>query len=139
MAMNLNTHINLQTNKNTFNTYFIHVKKSDISDLDDLVMIKHLIDEQYNVNSDNTQLSDFKFINKNDLKNKSHKNVGRYLKSNKASQCAKCNETICKEVIFKQLNCGHRFHIECIDPILKKDIYKQCLVCNTENVTCLLY
>jgi hypothetical protein len=138
MAMNLNTHNDLKKNKNSFNTYFIHVKRGDISDIDDLNIIKNLIDEKYNIDSDNVQLSDFKFINKNDLKNKSCKNVGKYYKSNKTSCCAKCNETINKEIIFKQLNCGHRFHIECVDPILKNDIYKQCLMCNTENVTCLI-
>jgi hypothetical protein len=101
-------------------------------------MIKNLIDEQYNIDSNNLQLSDFKFTNKNDLENKSHKNVGKYLKSNKISCCAKCNETINKKVIFKQLNCGHRFHTKCVDSILKKDIYKQCFMCNTENITCLI-
>jgi hypothetical protein len=138
MAMNLNKHISLQKNKNASNTFFIHVKKSDICDIDDLNMIKNLIDEQYNIDSDNIQLNDFKFINKNDLKNKSHKNVGKYLKSNKASHCAKCNETINKDTIFKQLNCGHRFHTQCVDPILKMDIYKQCFMCNAENVSSLI-
>ena len=119
-------------------TYFIHIKKSDVGDLEDLNLIKNLLDDSLSLNSESILLNDFKFINKSDLENKSYKNVGRYLKSNKNSICIECNTTINKQCIFKELNCKHRFHVNCIDSKLKKDLYKKCPKCSSEHVTCLI-
>lgn len=123
---------------NNFKTYFIHIKKSDINDLDDINMIKNLLDNNLSVNTESVQITDFKFINKTDLKNKSHKNIGKYLKSNKTSTCVECNILIPKQSIFKELNCNHRFHVNCIDLKLKKDLYKKCPKCCSEHISCLV-
>jgi hypothetical protein len=136
--MNSNKKLIAKQDENISNTYFIHIKKSNMTDLDDLNMIKSLLNDEFSFNNENIQLSDFKFIDCNDLKNKSYKQVGKYLKSNKSSCCELCKKTIKQETTFKQLNCGHRFHTKCIDPILKQDIYKKCTSCCSENITCLM-
>ena len=113
-------------------TFFIHINKNDINDLEDISMIKNLLEDHI---TDNVNISDFKFVNKSDLISRSHKDIGKYLKSNKQSICADCREEITPGTIFKQLNCKHRFHVSCIDNKLKKDIYKKCVCCNTENIS----
>jgi len=113
-------------------THFIHIKKNDIIDMDDITMIKDLLDEKFN---DDICLSDLKIVKKTDLEKKSYKQIGKYLKSNKLSKCAECNMDISIGTKFKKLDCHHRFHINCIDEKLKTDIYKQCSICNTEHIT----
>ena len=116
-------------------TYFIHIKKSDISNINDLDSIKNLI-KLNNMNSDiDIDINNLKIINKSDLINISYKNVGKYLKSNKDCICNECNTTIKATTTFKELNCKHRFHVSCIDIKLKNDVYKKCISCNTENIT----
>jgi len=130
--MNNNIALSQNETTNKFNTYFIHIKKSLINDLDDLDVIKSLLDdkitEEYNIN-------DFIIMNKKELNTKSYKGIGRYLKSNKISKCTGCTLDIKVNAVFKELNCKHRFHIECIDEKLKKDIYKKCTKCLSENIT----
>jgi hypothetical protein len=130
--MNKNNNLSETTYSNNNRTYFIHIKKSDITDIEDMTMIKNLLEDQIN---DSVNISDFKFINKSDLINKSHKEIGKYLKSNKLSICAYCKEDIIPGTTFKQLNCKHRFHVNCIDSKLKKDIYKKCVCCNSEQIS----
>lgn len=138
MNSNLSQTQILNTQKNTFKTYFIHVKKSSVNDFDDLNTIKNLLDDKLQLSDELIQFNDLKFINKIDLENKSYKTIGKYLKSNKESCCSECNKSIEKQSIFKELNCGHRFHVKCIDPKLKNDMYKKCVKCCSENITCLL-
>lgn len=123
--------LNLNLNNNT-NTYFIHVKKNNFRNINDFEDIKKILEKTVNKE---ISLGDIKFINKSELINKSYKNIGRYLKSNKISSCNCCDKEIYCSEIFKELPCKHRFHTHCIDPILKKDIYKKCSFCETENVT----
>lgn len=136
--MSSNINLSLEKEQNKFKTYFIHIKKSEINDFDDINMIKTLLDDKLLLTNDSIQLSDFKFVNKIDLENKSYKNVGKYLKSNKSSCCVECNKVIDQQCVFKQLSCGHRFHVKCIDPKLKNDIYKKCTKCCAENITSLI-
>jgi hypothetical protein len=130
--MSKNTNLSETTYQNKNRTCFIHIKKSDITDMDDLSMIQNLLEDQLNYN---VNINEFKFINKSDLINKSYKDIGKYLKSNKQSFCADCNKEIVPGTIFKQLDCNHRFHTNCIDNKLKKDIYKKCTCCNTEHIS----
>lgn len=124
---------NKTVNKNK--TYFIHIKKSDISNINDLDSIKKLI-KLNNMNSDiDIDINNLKIINKSDLINISYKNVGKYLKSNKVCICNECNTIIKATTTFKELNCKHRFHTSCINEKLKNDVYKKCISCNTENIT----
>jgi hypothetical protein len=127
MINNLNLNLN-----NDNHTYFIHVKKSNFKDLNDFEDIKKILEKTANKE---ISLNDIKFINKSELINKSYKNIGRYLKSNKISSCNECDKEIYCNEVFKQLACNHRFHTYCIDPILKKDIYKKCSFCENENIT----
>jgi hypothetical protein len=122
---------NLTHNKtiNKNKTYFFHIKKSDISNINDLDSIKKLI------NKSDIDISNLKIINKSDLINISYKNIGKYLKSNKDSVCQDCKTTIKATTIFKELNCKHRFHTLCIDNKLHNDVYKKCTSCNTENIS----
>lgn len=120
-------------NKNK--TYFYHIKKSDISNINDLDSIKNLI-KLNNMNTDiDIDINNLKIINRSDLMNISYKNVGKYLKSNKDCICEDCKITIKATITFKELNCKHRFHISCIDEKLKNDVYKKCSSCNIENVS----
>jgi len=130
--MSKNTNLSQTTNANNNRTYFIHIKKSDVSDIDDLSMIKSLLEDQIN---DTININEFKFINRSELVNKSYKEIGKYLKSNKQSICGDCKKDILPGTTFKELNCKHRFHINCIDNRLKKDIYKKCTCCNTEHIS----
>jgi hypothetical protein len=130
--MSNNTNLSEFTYPSKNRTHFIHIKKSEIIDMDDLTMIKNMLDEKFN---DNISISDLKFVKKSDLEKKSFKHIGRYLKSNKVSKCAECKTDIFAGIKFKQLNCGHRFHIECIDNKLKTDIYKKCSCCQTEQIS----
>ena len=129
----MNTNLNIET-KTEYNnkTYFIHLKKNCINSIDDFINIKNLIDS--NMSDDSYE---FKILHNSDLDNISYKNIGKYLKSNKISKCcnSNCNSSIHQYTIFKQLDCGHRFHKECIDPILKNDRYKKCIKCNLEHIT----
>lgn len=119
-------------NQNKYKTYFIHIKKSQINDLEDINLIKNLLDEKFNENID---VNELKFVNNSDLMNISNKDIGKYLKSNKLSTCAECCLDIKQHCTFKELSCKHRFHIKCIDSKLKKDIYKKCTKCLSENIT----
>jgi hypothetical protein len=130
MSKNMNLSEICNPSKNR--TYFIHIKKSDISDIDDLSTIKSLLEYQLN---ESINIDEFKFINKSNLVNKSYKEIGKYLKSNKQCVCAECNTEILSGTIFKQLDCKHRFHVSCIDNKLKKDMYKKCTCCNTEHIS----
>jgi hypothetical protein len=126
----------LQNGVNLKKTYFIHLKKNEVNNLKDFTMIKQLIETKANVEIDtNFDISKIKFANKSDLLNQSCKKVGRYLKSNKNLQCCCCDEQIQSNTKFKELLCLHRFHIKCIDSILKKDLYKMCPICKTEHIT----
>jgi hypothetical protein len=130
----------LQTNANSKKTYFIHIKKDEINNLEDLTMIKTLIELDAKLEIDeNFDMSKLKFANKSELTNKSYKKIGRYLKSNKNFQCCSCDEQIQSNITFKQLSCSHRFHVNCIDSKLKQDIYKTCPICNTEHITASLF
>jgi hypothetical protein len=122
----------ITTNNVKNNTYFIHVKKNKLNDANDLTVIKNLLEEKLN---EDIFLDDLNIINKSDLAKISYKNIGKYLKSNKKCECNSCNDYIINGTIFKQLDCMHRFHTHCIDPLLKKDLYKKCSVCNTEHVS----
>lgn len=120
-------------NKNK--TYFYHIKKSDVTNINDLDSIQNLI-KLNNMNTDiDIDINNLKIINKSDLLNISYKNIGKYLKSNKNCICETCKTTINASTIFKQLNCKHRFHTSCIDNKLKDDVYKRCTSCNTENIS----
>jgi hypothetical protein len=138
-----NLSLPLSKTSNKYKTYFIHIKKSQINDLDDINMIKNLLDDKLNIfdsidSIDSININDFKIINKKDLENKSIKDIGKYFKSNKISTCQECFTDIKQHCVFKELVCKHRFHVNCIDPKLKKDIYKKCTKCCSENVTCLI-
>ena len=122
--MNLNLNIENSYNK----TYFIHLKKNDINNLDDIIELTKQINPNITDNS-----YELKFINKSDLNN--IKNIGKNLRSNKDTNCDYCNEIITKGTIFKQLDCNHRYHKKCIEPILKNDIYKKCINCDIEHIT----
>ena len=119
-------------NENINRTFFIHIKKNDISYINDLNTIKNLLENQID---DNVNINDFKFINIQNLIKTSYKNIGRYFKSNKQSICDDCSKYIKLGTIFKQLLCNHRFHVKCIDNKLKNDIYKKCSKCNTEQIS----
>jgi hypothetical protein len=121
--MNLN--LNIENNKNK--TYFIHLNKNDIKNIEDIIKLKMI---NSNISEDSYEL---KNINKSDLDN--IKNIGKYFKSNIDTQCNLCNKNIKKGIIFKELECKHRFHKKCIEPILKNDIYKKCIFCETEHIT----
>lgn len=125
---------NLVLNKDNTqkNTFFVHVKKSDFNNFDDLIYIKSLLDEQLN---DNIDLTDIKLMSKSELNDKSYKHVGKYMKSDKCFDCSDCHKNIESNTIYKKLNCGHRFHLDCINDKLKNDIYKRCSICHTENVS----
>ncbi len=126
---NLTHDISINKNK----TYFFHVKKSDISNVNDIEAIKKLI--KINNNEIDIDINNLKIINKSDLFNISPKNIGKYLKSNKDSICESCKTVIKATNIFKELGCKHRFHTSCIDDKLKNDVYKKCISCKTENVS----
>jgi hypothetical protein len=120
---------------NNNKTYFFHVKKSDVSNINDLNSIQNLI-KLNNMNTDiNIDINNLKIINKSDLMNISYKKIGKYLRSNKNYICDCCKKTINASTIFKQLKCKHNFHTSCIDTKLKNDIYKRCTSCNTENIS----
>ena len=136
--MNNYTNLSELTNYKLKKTYFIHIKKNNTITNDKYLIIKKLLDENIIDNIDNIDINNFRFINKSELKNKSYKFIGKYLKSNKVSICKYCKLDILPNTIFKQLNCSHRFHIHCIDLKLKQNIYKQCIFCNTEQITSII-
>ena len=119
-------------NININRTFFIHMKKNDISYINDLYVIKNLLEIQI---VDNVNINDFKFINIRNLIDTSYKNIGKYFKSNKQSICSDCKKYIKPGTVFKQLLCDHRFHVKCIDNKLKKDMYKKCPNCNIEYIS----
>lgn len=121
--MNLNLEIENNYNK----TYFIHLNKNDINNMEDIIKLTKLVNP--NIVEDSYEL---KIINKSDLYN--IKNIGKNLKSNKDTNCDYCNQIINKGKVFKQLDCNHRYHKKCIKPI-KNDIYKKCLICEMEHIT----
>ena len=125
---------NLVLNKDNTqkNTFFVHFKKSDFNDFDDLIYIKNLLDEQL---GDNIDITDIKLMSKTELDNKSHKYIGKYMRSAKCFNCSECHKIIESNNTYKKLCCGHRFHLDCIDNKLKNDIYKRCSVCQTENIS----
>jgi len=127
-----NTNISTSVNKSN-NTFFIHIKKNEFTNLNDIDMIKELLTNNYDITVSNSD--EFKFINSNDINKISYKKIGRYLKSNKNSLCKHCNTEITTGSVYKELNCKHRFHVNCIDPFLKLDVYKKCICCNTENIS----
>lgn len=122
--------LNLITTNNEYNnkTYFIHIKKNDINNFEDILDLKHLIDPTILDNS-----YELKIMNKSDLEN--IKKIGKNLKSNKNNLCSKCNEVIIKKTVFKELDCKHRFHLKCIEEHLENDMYKKCIICNVEHIT----
>ena len=131
---NTKNNINISTSINeSNNTYFVHIKKNQFINLNDIDMIKELLSNNYDINISNSD--ELKFVNNNDINKLSYKKIGKYLKSNKNSLCKHCNNEIIAGSIYKQLDCKHRFHINCIDPFLKKDLYKKCTCCNTENIS----
>jgi len=44
-----NLSLPLSKTSNKYKTYFIHIKKSQINDLDDINMIKNLLDDKINI------------------------------------------------------------------------------------------
>ena len=124
--MNLNLNINNECNHNK--TYFIHLKKNDINNIEDILKLKNLIDPT--MSDDSYEL---RIMNKSDLEN--IKKIGKNLKSNIDTTCAKCDKIITKGLIFKELDCKHRFHKKCIEEHLENDIYKKCIICNVEHIT----
>jgi hypothetical protein len=128
----MNKNLVLNKDNTQKNTFFIHVKKSDFNNFDDLVYIKSLLDDEYNSSID---MSDITIMSKSELQNKKPKDVGKYMKSSKCLNCLECKNLIQPNVIYKKLDCGHRFHLECIENKLKSDLYKRCSVCNTEHVS----
>ena len=128
----INTNISRSLNRSS-NTFFIHIKKKDITNINDIDMIKELLAINHDINISNDD--EIKFIDNKDITNLSYKKIGRYLKSNKNSLCKHCDTEIIAGSVYKELNCKHRFHVNCIDPFLKKDFYKKCICCNTENIS----
>lgn len=124
--MNLNLNINNECSHNK--TYFIHLKKNDINNIDDILNLKNLIDPT--LFDDSYEL---KIMTKSDLYNV--KKIGKNLRSNKNILCNQCNKIITKGTIFKELDCKHRFHKKCIEQQLENDIYKKCIICNVEHIT----
>jgi hypothetical protein len=53
------------------------------------------------------------------------------LQSNIDNNCIICMENMIKDEIVTELNCGHFFHTECIEPYLKQYNYK-CPICRSE-------
>jgi hypothetical protein len=137
--INLSQGINLSQNicYKPNQSYFIHINKNDLINNDIYLLIQDLFNIKLNIKLKIDDINNIKLITKSELNNKKCKNIGKYLKSNKSSQCMECYKIIESGIIFKELNCKHRYHLNCIKLKLENDIYKQCPYCNIEHITVL--
>jgi len=111
--------LSLTLEKKKYKTHFIYLKDKNVNYLEELNNLN------ISINDNNIILTTLE-----KLENTNNSIIGKINNNQKCDLCKIKNK---KKI--KELSCGHNFHYSCINNKFKYDLYKKCIICNTENIT----